>query len=530
MSRPDAGLLPWLVAAYGGATVGELAIWLATLVETQDRAGNTAAGLVALVLLAPGALAAPLAGRTFDGARPIRSLALVHAVQAAAALLSALAILGDAPLGAVIAPAALSIGAMAFVRTGYTAVGPGIVRDAREFARSSLAGSTCDSASVLVGPILATVLLSWHGTAAVFEACAALALIGTVCVARLVRFDRVTPLHGGSGRPSLVRAARGLRTRPHAPALLVAFSVQYVLVGAMTLVFVVLAADEFDMGPSGAAVLNVLFGVGAATSGLGSIFFAGRGRLAPAVVLALAAMAVAAMALGGATELGVAAVALPLMGFGRSLLDAAARMLLLRSAPAEHLASLFALLEMVAGIGLALGTAVGQLAIAVAGAPAALVTVGLVVGSVLAATLVSVRRADQTAEVPLAAIALLRQSPVFAALPVAELEVVARSATERSIEPGGVLIREGEPGHSYFVVSSGELGVSVGGRPVRRLRRGDGVGEVALLTDAPRSATVVATTRAQLLEIDRSQFLTAVTGDATAFGVAWNRLGQLEYA
>ena len=61
-STADARALPWLVAGYAGATVSEWAVWLAVLVETQQRAGSAAAGWVALGLLSPAVLGAPVGG------------------------------------------------------------------------------------------------------------------------------------------------------------------------------------------------------------------------------------------------------------------------------------------------------------------------------------------------------------------------------------------------------------------------------------------------------------------------------------
>ena len=529
-STGDARALPWLVAGYAGATISEWAVWLAVLVETQQRAGNAAAGWVALGLLSPAVLGAPIAARIFDGARPIRALVVVYAVQAAAAVGAAAAMATDAPLALVLVSGALAMAGITFVRPAFTAISPGIVSSAREFATSSLVGGYCDSASVLVGPLLATVLLSWHGAPAVLVATAGMAIVGLVAAARLVPLDRSSPPHDGTARPSVAAALRTVGRRRHVPALLAVLAAVHVLMGVLSLMFVVLAAEDLDMGTSGAAVLSTAFGIGALVSVVGATFVARSGRVAPAAIVALASMACSMLVLGAFTELGVALLALPLAGFGRSLLDVTGRMLLMRAAPPQYVASLCSIVEILIGVGMALGTAFGQLALAVTDAPGGLMAFGGVLTLLLAATARSVWRSDQLSEVPLAAIALLRSNRVLAPLPPAELEIVARSARERSVAVGETLIREGEPGDSYFVVASGEVEVSIAGRSVRTLRRSDGVGEVALLTDAPRSATVVARTRAQVLEIDRAAFLAAVTGNAASYGVAWTRLAQLEYA
>ena len=77
------------------------------------------------------------------------------------------------------------------------------------------------------------------------------------------------------------------------------------------------------------------------------------------------------------------------------------------------------------------------------------------------------------------------------------------------------MVRQGELGDEYYVVVTGNLVVNKDGEDLRALERGDGFGEVALIRDVPRTATVRATTDAVLLAVDRDPFLTAVTGHAT---------------
>jgi CRP-like cAMP-binding protein len=85
-----------------------------------------------------------------------------------------------------------------------------------------------------------------------------------------------------------------------------------------------------------------------------------------------------------------------------------------------------------------------------------------------------------------------------------------------SAETGAVIIREGDRGDCYYAIADGELSVSECGREINRVRRGDGVGEIALIRDTPRTATVTAATHAELYALDKEPFLLAVTGHATA--------------
>jgi CRP-like cAMP-binding protein len=123
---------------------------------------------------------------------------------------------------------------------------------------------------------------------------------------------------------------------------------------------------------------------------------------------------------------------------------------------------------------------------------------------------------DASATVPQVEIRLLKSIPVFAPLPAPQLEGLARALQPLSVDPGTVIIREGDRGDCYYAIADGELVVSEAGREVNRVHRGEGVGEIALVRDTPRTATVTAATAAQLYVLDKESFLTAITGHATA--------------
>ena len=88
--------------------------------------------------------------------------------------------------------------------------------------------------------------------------------------------------------------------------------------------------------------------------------------------------------------------------------------------------------------------------------------------------------------------------PIFAPLPAPALEGLARVLAPVTADAGEVIMREGEPGDRYFAIADGEVVVSKAGREVARLKRGDGFGEIALIEEVPRTATVVAVTATQL--------------------------------
>ena len=129
-------------------------------------------------------------------------------------------------------------------------------------------------------------------------------------------------------------------------------------------------------------------------------------------------------------------------------------------------------------------------------------------------------RIDSRVQVPLREIRLLRLTPEFVPLPAPQLEVVARRTRWVTVEPGQALIREGDAGDRYYVLESGRLRVTIDGREVRIFdQAGTGMGEIALLHNVRRTATLTAMTPCVLLALERSDFLEAVTGHEATHAV-----------
>jgi CRP-like cAMP-binding protein len=84
-----------------------------------------------------------------------------------------------------------------------------------------------------------------------------------------------------------------------------------------------------------------------------------------------------------------------------------------------------------------------------------------------------------------------------------------------NVAPGQIIMTQGEPGDAFYVIESGQLDIITDGVTVRTCGPGEHVGEIALLLDAPRNATVRAGTTARLYRLDRDGFTTFV---AAGFG------------
>lgn len=522
-NRPLARVL----AAYAGSAVVEWAVWVAVLVYAFEQGGPTTAGVAAIALMVPAALIAPSAGRAADGPRPGRVLALVYALQAASLLATGVLAFLELPAPCVIVGAAVTITLVTYVRPAMSVSVPGLVRRPVDLVSANLVTGNADSASVLVGPLMAAGLLALDGPGVVFAACAGLAAASC-----LLSRAAVEPATAGtepqerapatSGVRDLVAVTRSLAGQPGALQVLLVLGAQYVLIGSLDLLQVNLAIDVLGLGGAGAGYLSASFGVGALLGGLLAAALVTRGRLAPIMIAALLLIAVAMAVLGSWTVLAVTLVALPVAGVSRSLLDVSGRMLLQRSAPQEALASVFALLEVLAGLGLLVGSLLVQVLVAVADVRAAAIAVGVVFVLVTLACARGLRRADAHADAPVVELRLLRGVPLFAPLPPAELEGLARASVLLDYGAGETVVGQGETGTRYYVIADGTVQVTIDGQQIREMSRGEAFGEISLLADIPRTATVTARTPLVALAVDRQAFLNALTSHSGARHAAWS--------
>jgi CRP/FNR family transcriptional regulator, cyclic AMP receptor protein len=100
----------------------------------------------------------------------------------------------------------------------------------------------------------------------------------------------------------------------------------------------------------------------------------------------------------------------------------------------------------------------------------------------------------------------LGSAPLFEGLSRKELAQVARVSEDLEVEPGTVLCREGDIGHEFFVIVEGNVKVTRKGRRVALRGGGEFVGEIALLEDVPRTATVTAETPVRFFVLTRKDF------------------------
>ena len=142
----------------------------------------------------------------------------------------------------------------------------------------------------------------------------------------------------------------------------------------------------------------------------------------------------------------------------------------------------------------------------------------IIVGAFLPALLVPVwpvlRRVDAAARVPTEPLELLRAIPMFSVLPPTVLERLASVAAEVRVPAMSEVFEQGDRGERFYVIAEGTAVVEIDGAETSTLGPGDFFGEIALLHDVPRTATVRAVQDLRLHALERDDFIAAVTGHA----------------
>jgi Cyclic nucleotide-binding domain len=499
--------------AFAGFNAAEWGVWIAMLVYAYDRGGATTAGLVALAQLIPAMLFAPFASSLADSRRPTRVLTGAYLAQGVAMGATATVLLAHGPALLAYAFAAVGATAVTATRPAQAVLLPALARTPAELTGANVVAGWIESISVLAAPALAGVLLANGGAGTVFAVMAALVLVAALLVAGV-------PGPAATGEPghAVAGALEGLRIVSREPgprALVWLLGVEAVAIGALDVLYVVLAIGVLHHGGSTAGYLNAAFGAGGVLGIVATVALVGRARLGPALVAALALWAVALVGVGALPSTVAAFALLAVAGVGRTVLDVAGRTLLQRIAPPETLARVFGLLEAVSMAGLAVGSGAAPIFVALAGGRWAFVCLAALLPLGMLLVLRSLLAAD-SAVLPIVEIARLRALPIFAPLGAPELEALARSVEPIEVAPGARVIAEGDAGDIFYVVAEGELEVSQRESMLRVLGRGDCFGEIALLRRIPRTATVTARTACRLDALGKEPFLAALTGHAAS--------------
>ncbi len=517
--------------AWTAGTAADWALLIVLLVVAYESGGALAAGILGAVRVVPAVVAAPFAATLVERYRGDRMLTAINLVRAAGAAATAIVVVAGLPVEATYALAAVVAGAGSLVRPIQSALLPAFARTPRELVAANIASSTGEGIGTFVGPALAGLLVAVTGSSAASLLIAA-AFAGAAAAATGISFERAEDARGGIGADRMSRfrladAPRVLRRYPHAALLIGNFIVQVFVRGLLITLIVVASIELLDMGDTGVGLLNAAIGLGGLFGALAALGLGGGKYLARVCMVALACWGLPLILIGAMPAAALALAALFVTGVSNAVLDITGFTLVQRGVRNEDRVAIFAIMEGLFGIGLLLGSLVAPALVALVGVEKAFVVAGGILPLLALLTWRPVVRGVRGTAPSEEHLALLRRNPLFVPLPLTALDRLAESLVPMSFEPGEVVMRKGERGDHYLLIAEGEVEVSDDQRILRVCKPGDGVGEIALLRQVPRTATVSARTHVDAFAIDAVSFPTAVAGPtagAAAEAVAAARL------
>jgi MFS family permease len=514
-----------VVLAFTGFSVGEWAIWIAILVYAFNRGGVGETAIVAVVQLIPAALLAPVAASLGDRYPRRRALLFTYLAQGAMMAATGIALFLDASFLVVYALAAATTVAVALGRPAHGAILPSLARTPAELTAANVATGTIQNLGFVVSPLMAGLLLEVFGAASVFAVTAVGVLASAALVAGLAEpsaaeVERRDEAAAASVVNELAGGFRVLARMPGPRTIVVLLAASAAIEGALDVFIIVLALDLLRIGESGVGILNAALGVGGVLGAVAAFSLVGRASLSRPFTLALLLAGVPLVVVGGFPNLAAALLLFVAVGAGRSLLDVAARTLLQRVTPDEALSRVLGILEGLHTSMLAFGAILVPVLIGVAGSQAAFMIAGLWLPVVSIVLWRSVRAVAATSVARPRELDLLRAVPIFAPLGPPVLERLAAGLIPIDSPAGTWIIRQGELGDRFYVLGSGEVEVFVDDQLVRVQGPGEWFGEIALLRDVPRTASVRARTPVRALALGRRLFLESVVGHAASADVA----------
>lgn len=278
----------------------------------------------------------------------------------------------------------------------------------------------------------------------------------------------------------------------------------------LDLLLVVLALEVFRIGRGSVGLLSAAWGVGGVGGGVAALALLHRGRLAWGLVGGCSVVGASPALLGASGDLALAVGFLMVSGVGFGVIEVALLALTQRLASNDVLARVFGVNEVVYVVASAAGAACAAALVAAIGGRGALEVTAVLLPSLALVLRGPLAAYEAATSVPQRPYEVLRELPFAEFLPMATIENLALRWTAADFKPAEAIVREGEPGDRLYVIDSGRVAVDEHGVFRRNQSNGEYFGEIALLREIPRTATVRAVTPVSVLAIAREDFLAAI--------------------
>jgi MFS family permease len=501
--------------AFAASLIGDWAYACAVVVWAYGAGGVALVGVFSVLRLVLAALTTPIASTLAD--RLDRRLVMVGSDLARMTLIlaAAVALIVDAPSWTVFVLALTATIAATPFRPAQASLLPSLVRTPEELTATNGVASTIESVGFFLGPALGALLITVTDVPTVFLANAATFVLSAVLVLGVrvpVRARREPRDEAAAAHEPFLAGFRAILADHDIRMVVGICMAQTIVAGASIVYSVEMAVDILRSGPEAVGYLDSAFGVGAIIGGFLSVMLGARQR--PAVDFGWGVM------FWGVPLLLVVAwpAALPVfaavlvMGVANPIVDVNVTTLLQRLVPDRVLGRVFGALDAAVIATMAVGTLVMPALIAWVGLRAGLAMLAGLMVLVVVPAFPRLRRLDAKVGEP-AGLRLLRQVPLFAPLEPAKLERLAGLLTRVEVPAGRVVVQQGEAGDRFYVVESGLVQASHDGARLSSAGPAEPFGEIALIEDVPRTATVTALEPTVLWALDRDDFLAAVTGN-----------------
>ena len=501
-------LAAWLLACAAG-----WAFSVTIAVYAYDRSGAGAVGLVIAARLLPAIVAAPLAGWLIDRVGRGTVVAGACALQAVFLGAAAAVMTAHGTLWPIVLLAAATGAAATAPRPALEALLPALARTPEELTHGTAAWGAIDNAGFLIGGGIGAASIAVLGAGAVTGVAAGLFAVAASLAVRLPWVRATETDEPESESAGLGEALAGLQTLRQTPSLLTAFVLLaglLVVEGAAEVQLPALSIGRLHMGNGGPGELYIVWGIGGVVGSAALLALIRRRGYGLALLVGCLSFA-AGVGVAGLDGVALALLAMLPAGIGMALVEVGFMGLVPRLADDAVAGRVYALSEVAYSGAAGAGALLAPALIRALGTPASLAAGGAAFALLALATAGTLARLDTGQEEAARIRELLRSVSFLAPLPLPRLERLVRGAKSMSAPAGTAVVQAGEIGHEFYVIDDGTVEIEEYGR---RQGPGSGFGEIALLLDIPRTATVRAATDVRLWTITRRAFAAAVSAHA----------------
>jgi len=507
--------------AFLGSIIGIYANVVAVSIYAFHHGGATAVGLVMFARMGAAALAAPFMAGFADQHEQRRVMLAVDLFRVGTLALIAVCAASGVPAGVYALAVLTSVVSTAF-RPAEASLIPRLADTPEELTAANVTSSTFDSIGAFAGPAAGALLYALGGPSLAFAAVSATYLWSASFVARIPKVEQPqapVPAHAHEDAGGITAGFRAVRSEPRLRIVIGLYSAQTLVAGAYSVLVVVVALQLLGLGNAGVGFLQAATGAGAVVGAVVALALVGRKRTAADFGLGLACFGAPLLALAALPRTWSAIVALALLGIGNSLVDISAVTLIQRTASAAVAGRVFGLVEAAAVGGLGVGSILTPLLLHLAGVRWTLATAG----AILPLLSVVMRRAlasiDAGAVVPEQQLAAIATVPFLDVLPLRRKEALASALGRLERAAGTTLFSAGDHGDRLYILSEGTIEIDLPSGP--KVEHAPAfVGEIALLRDVPRTATVRVTADSVFWTLDAEHFLDAVAGHSRSRATA----------